>query len=510
MKRFPLFALIAVLMLAACKQTPDNPGNNDDPTPPGPEQKETPGPGVYKFILPDSCGKSAWEAGDQLFLAGGYAPSALTLTLKASEISADGKTASVNIDKLPDTTFGPDFYYASYPAGLVDTSINFCDDKYSFTGTDAPLMCAWLSEDSFKFESLSGALKFSVDGDWDGCVFCAPNWDFVCFDTFSAQANSESQNFNTGLGYGHYYLNKSLSGGSVTLYFPGGISLADGYSIYLRKGDTYPKVYTSAKALSLTRKDVLDLGNITASLTDYSGPAPKDPDMPVIGKYTKYDIPEIKELSGICLTADKSALWGVGDNGALGLISFDGKATLLWEKSCGMEDITVHPVTGDLYIADEDNHRVVKIEAPDYTNKIIKVFTVQEALGYGNSSLEGIAYFKDDILFVGSQTGANLWKYTTSGEKLSMVSLRKLTHDAITEIGGLCYDSETDMLWVTDSETHKLYVLDSELTHILATYPVPYAGNNESVCVDHINKCVWVGNDSDSVSKLYQIEFEGL
>ena len=510
MKRFPLFALCAALIISACGQKPNNNDTPDVPTPPDPEQNEDPKPGVYKFILPDSCGKSAWAEGDQILIDGGYLPSSVTVTLKASDISADGKTASANLATVPDTVFGPDGFYAAYPAGLVDMSINFCDDMFKFTGTDAALMCAWLSGDSFKFESLCGTVKFTVDGDWDGCVFCSPKWDFVCFDAIGSQANSESQKYNTGLEGGKYYLNKDITGGAATLYFPGGISLSEGYKIYLRKGETYPKVYTVTQALNLTREDVVDLGNISSKMQDYSGPAPKDPEMPKMGKYTKYDIPEIPELSGICLTADKTALWGVGDNGCLGQITFDGKATALWKKDCGMEDITVYPPTGDLYIADEDSHRVVKIEAPEYSNTIVKVFTVQEALGYGNSSLEGIAYYKDDILFVGSQTGAYLWKYTITGEKLSKISLSQLTNKAITEVGGLCYDPETDWLWVTDSETHKLYVLDGELTHILATYPVPFAGNNESLCVDHGNSCVWVGNDSDSVSKLYKVEFEGL
>ena len=515
MKRFFLFALCAALAFAACNPNTDNPGGPDAPEPidnPEDPQADKPAPGVYNFVLPDSSGKTAWAAGDEIFVHGGYTPSGITVKLSASDISSDGKTASVNLTTVPESVYGPDDFYAAYPAGLIDMDENFCDDWCNFKDTDAPLMCAWLTDHTFNFESLSGCIKFSVDGDWDGIVFRSATWSYTKYDTFSAQANSEEQDYKGKRTGGQYFLNKDIGNGTITLYFPGLINFKQGFYIHVRKGDSYPKAYLYGEALSLKRDAVLDLGNITSGLTDYDGPAPKDLDMPKMGKSTKYDIKEIPELSGICLNADKTFLWGVGDNGCLGRIDFDGKVTKMWSKSCGMEDVTLYPETGDLYIADEDNHRVVRIDAPDYGNKITSVFKIQEAIDgkYGNSSIEGISYYKDNILFVGSQVGANLWKYTIDGERLWMVSLRELTNNAISEVGGLCYDHKNDWLWVIDSETQKMYVLDEEITHILASYPIRYAGNCESLCVDPDRNCVWVGDDSDSTSRLFKIEFEGL
>ena len=43
----------------------------------------------------------------------------------------------------------------------------------------------------------------------------------------------------------------------------------------------------------------------------------------------------------------------------------------------------------------------------------------------------------------------------------------------------------------------------------LGAYPV--AGSNpESVCVDQINKCIWVGDDYGETSYLYRYEFPDL
>ena len=515
MKRLFLFALCAALAFAACNPNTDNPGGPDDPEPkdnPEDPQADKPAPGVYNFVLPDSSGKTAWAAGDEIFVHGGYTPSGITVKLSASDISSDGKTASVNLTKVPDTVYGPDGFYAAYPAGLLDLDENFCDDWCFFNGTDAPLMCAWLSDHTFNFESLSGTIKFSVDGDWDGIVFRARNWVYTVYDTFSAQANSEEQDYKGRRAGGQYYLNKDIGNGSITLYFPGLINFKEGFYIHVRKGNTYPKVYTYSDALSLKRDDVLDLGNITSALTDYDGPEPRDPDMPTMGKYTSFNVSTVPELSGICLTSDKTALWAVGDEGFLAQISFDGQVTKIWSQGADMEDVTIDPANGDLYVALEGDQKVVKIEAPDYPKKMTTLFKVQEAIDgkYGNSGLEGISYYKDNILFVGSQVGANLWKYTISGEKLWMGSLREITNNSISEVAGLCYDPKHDWLWVIDSETQKIYVMDEEITHILATYPIRYAGNCESLCVDPDHNCVWVGDDRDSGSRLFKLEFEGL
>ena len=230
--------------------------------------------------------------------------------------------------------------------------------------------------------------------------------------------------------------------------------------------------------------------------------------MPVIGAYTKIPV-KVEELSGICLTAEKDALWAVGDQGQLAKVSFDGKVTNIHNFNNDLEAVTLHPETGDLYLAAEGSQKVYKSSSPYTSYK--QIFSVKEAVdgNYGNSGLEGITYYKDNKLYVGSQVGANLWLYTTEGEQLSMISLKTVAR-GIFEVAGLCYDPVRDWLWVTDSETHRLYVFSGDATTLLKSYRVPYCGNNESVCVDHANGCVWVGDDDDSNPALFRIEFSGL
>ncbi|MBO4566328.1 MAG: hypothetical protein J5695_03785 [Bacteroidales bacterium] len=230
--------------------------------------------------------------------------------------------------------------------------------------------------------------------------------------------------------------------------------------------------------------------------------------MPVQGSYTRtvFDS-SVQELSGICFSADRDFIWGVGDEGDIYKISLDFQTvTKYLSTGSDLEDVTIHPVTKDLYFAKEAD-RVDKLAAPAYSSKT-KAFYVEEAANFGNSGLEGIAYYKNDVLYVGAQTGATLWAYKLDGTKIWKKQLGTIAAQ-IEEVGGLCYDAEKDWLWVTDSEAHKLFVFDGEVTELLAMYDVSFVGNAESVLVDRPNGCVYVGDDG-STSKIYRIEFTNL
>lgn len=224
--------------------------------------------------------------------------------------------------------------------------------------------------------------------------------------------------------------------------------------------------------------------------------------VPLMGASTVFDV-DVEELSGLCLNADKTALISCGDQGVIKQISFDGKVSDILVYPADMEGVTLHPATGDLYLAIEGRQEVARVAAPGY-DAYETVFPVQEAIdgNYRNGGLEGVEYYKDDILFVGSQKEANLWQYKTDGTLVSKISLS----DFATEIAGLCYDPEADLLWVTDSNQAKIFLCTVDGV-LLETYEVPFIENLESICVDRKRNCVWVASDEDS-PKLYRLSFD--
>ena len=226
----------------------------------------------------------------------------------------------------------------------------------------------------------------------------------------------------------------------------------------------------------------------------------------------------VEELSGLCLSKDGDFLWGVGDNGVLYKINFDGSFTQHWTYEADMEGLCMDPATGTMYMAIEPK-RVYSLTAP-YQSKTT-LWDVAEAESMGNSGIEGIAWHKGN-LYLGSQTGATLWEYALDGTRLWKRSLRDVT-PTISEIAGLDYDAQNDWLWVIDSNSNKdnpqylgytVYLFNGDATEILATYYVgDFANwNPESICVDRKNGCIWVADDCGDAtpSILHKIQFSGL
>lgn len=222
---------------------------------------------------------------------------------------------------------------------------------------------------------------------------------------------------------------------------------------------------------------------------------------PVLGSYDTFTVSNCPEISGICLNKAGDGLIAVGDQGQISSVTLDGKCTKIWYHDADMEDVTLDPRTGNLYIAIEGSQKIYQVDGPDY-NTYKTLWYVQEAVDrkFGNSGLEGISYYRDDIIFVGSQWGAFLWQYRLDGTMISKISLE----DFADEVAGLCYDPVADWLWVADSDSRKIYIctVDGKLLH---SYSVSQIGNAESICVDRAHNAIWIGDDADT-PKLYRYE----
>ena len=546
----PVLTLAASLTLLPCFQsctkTDDPEKDPEQQKDPEPEDDGKPKAGDYTFTVSPLKGK--WEAGDQILVHGSYAPSAETFTLKASDISSDGKTATVKLgDKLFEYLAAPDNLYAAWPASAVKPEDGLMDATTSFSVANILLAQAYLEGTNFQFDDASAAITFSVTGGYDRVLIAGAQRPGLRFTQYSNEHSSSMTSFARVATDGYPFREEPLAGDgkTTTFWFPGGVTLKGGFTLYFGKDGTWPVTYTydseeGFKNGTLKAGNVLALGDITAKLAAYDGPAPK---MPEMVKHTKYAV-KFNELSGICVDPSGDFLLCLGDGSEIAKVSVAGdllETTDLYtfdsEKEIAYtidsEGLSVNYDTGDLLISGEPNV-VCRIPSADLAslfswefhakkvgsktvdgtvkgyNGVKSLFNIADASGFGNSGAEGCTYYKDGLVYIGTQTGSYLYLCNLeTGEVLWRKGLREM-HTVITEIAGLCYDPLTDWLWVIDSESHKFFALTGDGEKLLGTYALKTKSNEESICVDHKNHCVWVGDDYGSTSYIYKYEFTGL
>lgn len=237
-------------------------------------------------------------------------------------------------------------------------------------------------------------------------------------------------------------------------------------------------------------------------------PGEKEVQYPVMGEYSSVDV-DILEISGVCLSPDNSFLYAVSDDvkegkGGLYSLSFDGEEVnhiTKIDRDC--EGLALNPQTNDIYLAIEREQAIVKLSAPDY-QKAEDICVIKNEGFDTNKGLEGLCYYKDNLLFVGNQSPAELRIVSCeTGETVGEPMVLPLT----TEIAALWYDAEKDYLWVSDSNRGFLHIFSLE-GEVLQSYNIKFIRNAEGLCVDKQRGCIWISSDGDD--KLFRIEFQGL
>jgi len=517
MKRnlLPFLAIATSLALLpccfSCKKTDQNEPVEEQEQEQKEEQEQPqddgkPKAGDYTFTV--SPLKGQWEAGDKIHIHGSYGPAAETYTLQASDISADGKTATLKLDSVLEYLTAPDYLYASWPGEAVLEEDGLMDATTTFSVANIHLAQAYLQGTNFTFDDASAAIRFAVTGDYDRVIIAGAQRPGLRFTEYSNEHSSSYTSFSKVSTDGYPFREEPLaaSGETTTIWFPGSATLKGGFTLYFGKDGAWPAIYTYTEEVSLKAGKTLELGDITASLTAYDGPEPK---MPEMGKRTKYTV-NVNELSGLYLSADGSFLWGVGDGGELARLSFTGEVLGDIVAIGGdAEAVSINPETGDLLIGLEPNS-VGVVYAPDFNTRVKSLFNIEDASGFGNAGLEGLTYYKDGMVYAGTQTGSYLYLCNLeTGEVIWRKGLREM-YATITEIADLYYDPLTDWLWVIDSESRRCFALSGDAESMLGFYSVKGIENPESICVDHANSCIWVGDDYGSTSYLYRYDFTGL
>lgn len=522
-----LLAAWALFTLSfSCKPSENNfiepvvdPGTTDPGDNPGSGQGNEPGTidnKTYTFVASTLQGR--WETGDQIYVHGSIGSWYEVVTLEAANISADGKTAKAELgDEVMEKLAEPDGLYAAWPDQAVKHLKSRIGSRTTFETCDGLLTAAYLDDRTFNFIDVSSGISFSVSGDYDSYALCSGyriGLNITGFDVdYTSEKTALSQKSD---GYPFKY-GAVESGRETKIWLPGGIMLKGGFTLFFGRDGNWTASYTFDDDLSLDPGITKELGNITSLLESYDGMAPK---MPILSGEEKFTV-KLAELSGLYISEDGTFLWAVGDEGDLGHVSFTGEVSNTFHIGGDAEDVSIDHRTADLLIGLEPQG-VGVVKAPDFNSKVTTMFNISACSGYGNSGIEGLTYYMDGMAFAGAQANSHLFLCDLD-EKKVIYDWKMWNKQLVSEIAGLYYDSLTDWLWIIDSENKMIYVFSAKgicdtieskediYSALLGAYPVSNPENPESVCVDHKNSCVWVGDDlGDSVSILYKYSFTGL
>ncbi|MCR5570777.1 MAG: hypothetical protein K6F42_00850 [Bacteroidales bacterium] len=249
---------------------------------------------------------------------------------------------------------------------------------------------------------------------------------------------------------------------------------------------------------------VVTLGCILVSMRLMKGNKPEETE-PYAPKFCQFEIIQTTcpEVSGLCLAPDGVGLLAASDEDGVYYIAPDGTTTPFYtEKNLDCEGVTVNPATGDVYYIVERKQELRRLRGPEYSQSEL-LFVFEDVGLHTNSGLEGVAWYRDDILFVGNQKRPSLlMQYSLQENRILSGCLTQTS-----EIADLCYDPVRDVLWVMDSDAYTINLCTTG-GEILQSWPVPYIANAEAVCVDHARGCLWIGDDT--TSRIFKMEFEGL
>lgn len=322
---------------------------------------------VFTCVLPENtadtklsvseAGKVAWEAGDEIMIHGGKDGTARFLvTLKAEDISQDGKTAKIafTIDPYDRSDVGVvSKYYAQYPASLVPEGSLYYESRFS--DTNDFIMAACDVNNTFKFYNINGIISYKVSGDFDKVVFTGNAGEVVGYDgVFQARVRDDGNGaivtnpkFGNGSGDGVSITKvekvPAVDGTTVNFIFlPAGANFTDGFTFTFYKNSEIKKIAKTSKAVNVKYGSLLALGDISSKLEDY---------VEVVDPVSDHT----SAITGATSLADKQAnCFVITAPGAYMFPSLKGNTSeetehvhdvaLLWETSNNEEEVVANSV----------------------------------------------------------------------------------------------------------------------------------------------------------------------
>ena len=273
--RYLIPLLVLPLFLTQCEPKVDPVG----PDEPKEQESET---HTLTFVLPtygegaSTDLKTSWQAGDVIVVHGEYAAQQVSVTLSASDISADGKSATKTVEglypyKRDDCT---STMYASYPGDKVD-NLKHCFFYSKFSTTATQLLAACNDGDTFRFQDVCGVLTFEPGDEYESYTIVGTKKEPLGYEFLQVKITDNEQNFTQYTGSPLINLEGDIEGGVARIFIPDGLSMA-GAVIKLRKNGQFVSIYRHTSPIEIKRGEEFSLGDISEGIEPYDDPFSAD------------------------------------------------------------------------------------------------------------------------------------------------------------------------------------------------------------------------------------------
>ena len=228
-------------------------------------------------------------------------------------------------------------------------------------------------------------------------------------------------------------------------------------------------------------------------------------DKPVLYKMGNKEVFEtgIVGLSAVCVNENGDGLYGALDDGLLYEIGLDGtvKGTVPFKSEHDWEGVTVDRGTGTVYLSEEREWAVYKVNADK--KGFTKVCAITVEGGTDNRGFEGVA-FGNGMLYLANQASPRRI-YTWSLAEEKVVGTLDLDVSVANFLSDIFYDERNGSLWITDSKKQQLTNMKTDGT-VIGVYDISFVQKPEGFCIDIANKTFWFC--CDTTGKLYKVSYE--
>jgi len=177
------------------------------------------------------------------------------------------------------------------------------------------------------------------------------------------------------------------------------------------------------------------------------------------------------------------------------------KDNLIMLKPLAVYDVNI-PETSDLCFGSNTD---ILYTVSDNTAKVYKITTKGEILSqlqYKGSDLEGVCFVDNQFIYVAEERLRKIIKLDLQGNYLDQKNIPVENNEENSGLEGIAYATFNNHFYILNEMNPGVLIETDSKLNVLNNYTLSLAKDYSGICVDNVNKNLWIVSDmNSSVSK---------